>query len=240
MPELFISGGTVIGKVVFPLLLCAVFASCDDGSRHKEPPAESAEPAGHISYGGGGGQVQVGTRQSPRETIADRYEKALVSIKKRDWDGAREELIEALQRSEGHPIQKDIKEHLKIVEQGLLAQPTYEVTDLYLNADQFFKKRVSVRGTFIPGGKVGRATYYFWIKTKKRKIQARYNKLSLDDKKKILLLKNGATVLGRGMLKEPWGSNPHPYIELSYFRLERLSPEQEAAQQKRKAKEGAP
>lgn len=222
------------------LLLAALFTACDDGSQHKEEPAESSEPMGHISYGGGGGQVKVGTSQNSRETIADRYQKALTAIKKRDWDGAREELIGALERSEGHPIQKDIREHLKIVEQGLLAQPTYEVTDLYLNADKFFKKRVSVRGTFLPGGKVGRATYYFWIKTKKRKIQARYNKLGLDDKKKILLLKNGATVLGRGMLKEPWGSNPRPYLELSYFRLERLSPESEAAQKKRKAKEGAP
>jgi len=218
------------------LLFTALLAACDDGAQHQETEAEPAAP-GHISYGGGGGQVSVGRNPKARGSIEERYENALKSIKKRDWDGARDQLVEALKQGKGQELEDDIRRQMKVVEQGLLAQPTHEATDLMLNAKQFYEKKVSVRGTFIPGGKVGRASYYFFVRTKKREIQARYNKLSLDDKKTILLLKKGAVVLARGTLKEPWGTNPRPFIELSFFRLEKLSPEQEAAQKRRLERE---
>jgi len=43
-------------------------------------------------------------------------------------------------------------------------------------------------------------------------------------------------VLARGTYMPPWGSNPHPYIEASYFRLQHLSIEQQSEQEKIKAK----
>ncbi len=217
--------------------LAAAFAACDDGANHKEPEPAAA-PTGHISYGGGGGgQVSVGKNPQARGSVEERYEKALKSIKERDWDGARAQLLDALKRGKGQEIEKDIQEQLKIVDRGLLSQPTYEVTDLQLHAKEFYEKKVSIRGSFIPGGKVGRVTYYFWVKTKKRQIQARYPKLPLKNKKTILRLKQGAQVLVRGTLKPPWGTNPNPFIELSYFRLERLSPEREAARNKKRGNE---
>lgn len=48
----------------------------------------------------------------------------------------------------------------------------------------------------------------------------------------ILRLKDNARVLVRGTLKSPWGSNPDPYLDASYFRLEKLSPEQEKKSEK--------
>ncbi|MFH2204511.1 MAG: hypothetical protein ABIJ96_15460 [Elusimicrobiota bacterium] len=219
------------------LLLGAALAACDDGASQQEP-AEEAAPAGNVSSsGGGGGQVSVQRNPQARGAIEERYEKALQSIKKREWDNAHDELTDALKRGQGHAMESDIRQQIKVAEQGLLAQPTYEAADLMQNSANFFGRRVSVRGTLVPGGKVGRASHYFWIRTARRKIQARYGKLSLDDKKTILLLKEGALVLGRGSLKEPWGTNPNPYLELSYFRLEKLSPERAAAQKKRRAGE---
>ena len=93
-------------KGILLIVCAAVFAmACDDA-----PPAEPEEPnyaSSGVSAGsgsGGGGQVRVGAGQSSRETITDRYEMALGKIKRRDWDGAREDLLQALHRSIGHPI----------------------------------------------------------------------------------------------------------------------------------------
>lgn len=217
------------------LLVALAACGCDDA-----PPQESSEPQYQPSGGGstgnkdGGGQVAIGDAQSSRENIAESYQKALSKIQQRDWDGAREELIGALHRSQGHEIEKDIRKHLQIVEQGILAQPPQNVGDVFKQGKALFEKKVSIRGTFFTGGKVGKVTYYFFVQTGKERVQCRYHKLELEDKKTVLLLEDGAQVLVRGTLKSPWGSNPDPYLELNYFRLEKLSPEQQAAMDKDK------
>lgn len=210
------------------LLLAALCAACDDAPQESPPPAQESGGGGGAGAGsgGGGGQVKVGAGQSSRETIAERYEQALDLIRKRDWDGAHAQLLDALARSRGTPVEKDIRQHLAVVERGILAQPAYNVDDVFTQSAALYDKKVSIRGYFIPGGEVGRVTYYFWVQTGATRIQARYPQLGLEDKRTILQLKEGAQVLVRGTLKSPWGTNPHPYLELNYFRLERLPPEE--------------
>ncbi|MFA5140465.1 MAG: hypothetical protein WC728_14640 [Elusimicrobiota bacterium] len=193
---------------------------------------------GGTSSGGEGGQVRIeGDGTGSQETIADRYGKAMDLIKQRDWDGAREQLLEALYRSPGPEIQKDIREHLKIVERGILSQPAQNVNSVFRDAPNLYDKKVSIRGTFVPGGAVGKTMYYFFVSTG-QKIQCRYGALSLDDKRTILLLDEGAQVMVRGTLKSPWGSNPNPYLEANYFRLEKASAK--PAQPPAEKKEGEP
>ena len=117
-----------------------------------------------------------------------------------------------------------IRKHLKIVEQGILSQPTYTALQVFQRANNFFGKKVSVRGTFVSGGATGKTTYYFWTKAGKN-IQCRYAQLSLEDKRTILMIPEGSQIFVRGVLNTPWGSNPNPYLELNYFRVEKLAPE---------------
>ena len=125
---------------------------------------------------------------------------------------------------------------MKIVEQGILSQPAHNVGDIFKDANNLYNKKVSIRGTLFTGGKVGTVTYYFFVQTGRKKIQVRYPKLDLDSKKTILLLKDGAQILVRGTLKSPWGSNPKPYLEASYFRLEKLGASQQAEMDEHKKK----
>jgi hypothetical protein len=210
---------------LIPALL--LFAACDEGTGGGPPQGEEedVQMTGSSAGGeGGGGQVAL-SGGGGEGTIADRYEKALTMIRDRDWDGAREQLLEALKRSEGKDIQTEIHGHLRLVERGILAQPTYYTGEVFGMQNKMMGKKVSMRGTFVPGGPVGKVSYYFWLDAG-GKIQCRYEALPLESKKKILLLKQGAQVLVRGTLKSPWGSNPNPYLELSYFRLEKLAPAQ--------------
>jgi hypothetical protein len=230
-------------RLLITLLLASLAlgqTACGD-----DPPASSSsgDNAGDGGGGGGGtssssegGQVRIeGDGSGSQETIADRYGKAMDLIRQRDWDGAREQLLEALYRSPSPDIQKNIQGHLKAVEQGLLSQPAYNVGSVFKNASNLYEKKISVRGTFIPGGAVGKTMYYFFVSTG-QKMQCRYGALSLDEKRTILLLDEGAQVLVRGTLKSPWGSNPNPYLEASYFRLERAAPK--PAQPPAEKKEG--
>ncbi|PCI37377.1 MAG: hypothetical protein COB53_06775 [Elusimicrobia bacterium] len=217
-------------KIIFLLPLLILFSACDENAGSGPPPEEDEEVltgGGHTETGGGG-QVALSGGEN-QGTIADRYESALKKIKTRDWDGAREELLEALQRSEGKDIQTEIRGHLKLVERGILSQPTFLTAEVFKSQDKMMGKKVSMRGYFSPGGPVGKVSYYFWLDSG-GKIQCRYDALELDAKKKILLLKDGAVVLVRGTLTSPWGSNPNPYLELSYFRLEKLAPKKENPQ----------
>jgi len=207
--------------LLFPLLL--LFTACDEGAGGGAPQEEEeVQMGGGTPEGGGGGQVALSGGEN-QGTIADRYESALKKIKKRDWDGAREELLEALNRSEGKDIQKEIKGHLALVERGILSQPTYLAAEVFSSQEKMMGRKVSMRGYFSPGGPVGKVSYYFWLDAG-GKVQCRYEGLPLESKKKILMLKEGAIALVRGTLKSPWGSNPNPYLELSYFRLEKLAP----------------
>lgn len=212
--------------LLLPLLL--LISACDDGAGGggQASDEEEVEMTGSSDSGGGGGGDVALAGGEDQGTIADRYEKALKMIRDRNWDGAREQLLEALKRSEGKDIQKEIKGHLQLVERGILAQPTYFTTEVFGNQRKMMGKKVSMRGYFLEGGPVGKVSYYFWLDSG-GKIQCRYEGLPLDSKKKILLLKNGAQVLVRGTLKSPWGSNPDPYLELSYFRLEKLAPKRD-------------
>jgi len=212
----------------------AALAACGDEAPAEAPQEETyAGSSGGSSggSGGGGGDVRIEGGDGASGTIADRYEKAMVLIKKRDWDGARDELLEAMNRSQGKDIQREIHDHLTMVEQGILSQPVYNGRELFEKAAQFYEKKVSVRGTYIPGGEVGRTTYYFWTQSA-QKVQCRYGNLPLEDKKVLIILKEGAQVLVRGTLKSPWGSNPNPYLELSYFKIEKLSDTQKAEMEK--------
>lgn len=216
--------------------------SCGDeapsNSSNETSAGDGGGGGGSSSSGGEGGQVRIeGDGTGSQETIADRYGKAMDLIKQRDWDGAREQLLEALYRSPSPEIQKDIHQHLKIVEQGILSQPAQSVGSVFQNAPNLYDKRVSVRGTFVPGGAVGKTMYYFFVATG-QKLQCRYGSLPIEDKRTILLLNEGAQVLVRGTLKSPWGSNPNPYLEANYFRLEKSSPK--PAQPPAEKKEGEP
>ena len=228
--------------LAFSLALSFCAGGCDDPGTSASPGSAPAGEdvaggggSGFASSGGGGGDVSIGPESGGATSITDRYKNALGKIKQQDWDGARSELMEALNRSEGQPVEKEIREHLKLVEQGILAQPAYSPAEVFANAPNFIEKSVSMRGRFLQGGSVGKVTYYFWLENGK-KVQCRYASLPLDEKKLILSMREGSIVLVRGVLQPPWGSSPNPYLDLSFFRLERAAP----AAPKPAAQEGAP
>ncbi|HVE12922.1 MAG TPA: hypothetical protein VNI01_05975 [Elusimicrobiota bacterium] len=203
----------------------ALLAACEDNPQQANPQqpqnGDAEQTASSGSSGGdkGSGDVAIGQSEADKTTIADRYKKALGMIQKHDWDGARAELLEAYQRSSDGNVRKEIREHLQMVEQGLLQQPAFNVPQIFGAADKLYDKPVSIRGLFLAGGAIGKVNYYFWLENG-RKIQVRYSQLLLDDKKTIANLHEGSQVLVRGILKSPWGSNPNPYLDATFFRLE--------------------
>jgi hypothetical protein len=205
------------------LLFAGALAACEDTPTQSKPAADDgATMRGAQSGQGGGGDVAIA---GPSEgTIADRYEKALKSIKEKDWDGAREQLQEAYRRSDSKEVKQEIVGHLQMVEQGILAQPTVTGPEIFAHAAKVMEKRVSLRGKLIQGGAVAKVTYYFWLDSGS-KVQCRFPALSLEDKRLILSLPDGSDVLVRGTVKPPWGSNPNPYVELSYFKLQKRAAE---------------
>ncbi len=210
------------------LLLACVLSACEDTpqqAKKGEDDGSGGMRGAGASTGGGGGQVAIGGQGEG--TIADRYEKALKMIKEKDWDGARDQLLEAYRRSDSADIKKEISGHLKMVEQGLLSQPTLTAPQAFASP-ALIEKRISMRGLTISGGPVGKVTYYFWLNSGQR-IQCRFSGLTLDEKKSILSLPDGSQALVRGTLKPPWGSNPTPYLDLTYFRLEKRAVEPVAA-----------
>lgn len=204
-------------------LLSFPLTACDDAPVESKPASDDgATMRGAQSGQGGGGDVAIA---GPSEgTIADRYEKALGMIKAKDWDGAREQLQEAYRRSDSKDVKQEIIGHLQMVEQGILAQPTVTGPEIFAHAAKVMEKRVSMRGKLTQGGAVAKVTYYFWLDSGS-KVQCRFPALSLEDKRLILSLPDGSDVLVRGTVKPPWGSNPNPYVELSYFKLEKRAPE---------------
>lgn len=199
------------------MVIGLAFTGCDDS------PPEQTDSGGNTMYGGkptggGSGQVSMGT-SGTREGGGRRYERAIKRIKNEEFDEARELLLEELHRGSGANT-ADIQTQLRVTERGILRKPAKSVTGVFDNASKLFRKRVSIRGTFLEGGPVGKSSYYFWVQSGE-KIQCRYQKLTLDDKQKILLIEDGQPVLVRGRLMEPWGTNKAPYLELSYFRIEK-------------------
>jgi len=220
-------------RLPFLLLFCLAAAACDDTGT-TAPASSDAGPSGTVSGGGsaasgGGGDVAIGQTDNDRTTIADRYRNALELIRKRDWDGARAQLVEAIQRTPDPALRKEMQQHLKIVEQGILEQPAYPVPTVFAHANQLYEKTVSMRGKFITGGASGKVNYYFWLESG-RKMQIRYSQLTLDDKKRVAQLTEGSQLLVRGILKSPWGSNPNPYLEATFLRVERWAPAPAAAE----------
>lgn len=205
-------------------LLCGALAACEDAPQQAKSTEDDGGGMRGASTGQGGGSGDVAIAGASEGTIADRYEKALKMIKDKDWDGAREQLQEAYRRSDSKDVKKEIQGHLAMVEQGILAQPTVTGPEIFVHAAKVMEKRVSLRGKLLQGGPVAKVTYYFWLESG-AKVQCRFPGLSLEDKKLILSLADGAQVLVRGTVKPPWGSNPNPYVELSYFRLEKRAPE---------------
>lgn len=201
------------------LALCA----CDETPQQQKPAEDDGGGMRGASgtQGGGSGDVSIGG--AGEGTIADRYEKALKSIKEKDWDAAREQLQEAYRRSDSADVRKEITGHLAMVEQGLLAQPSVTGPEVFGHAQKLFEKKVSMRGKLLQGGPVAKVSYYFWLESGS-KVQCRFPGLTLDDKKLILTLPDGSDVLVRGVVKAPWGSNPNPYLELNFFKLERRAP----------------
>lgn len=211
-------------RSAWTLIAALALSSCDETQQPSKPAQTEQEEqqtmGGSSMADKGSGEVAIGQSEADKATIAERYQKALGLIQKRDWDGARSELLEAYQRSPDAATRKEIQGHLKLVEQGLLEQPAYPVPAIFGAAEKLFDKSVSVRGRFIPGGAIGKVNYYFWVESG-RKIQVRYGQLLLEDKKVIHTLTEGSQVLVRGALKSPWGSNPNPYLEAQFFRLEK-------------------
>ncbi|MDE2293312.1 MAG: hypothetical protein KGL53_14620 [Elusimicrobia bacterium] len=202
-------------------LAALLFAACGDQPDQSKPAAQDDGGGAHgasADAGGGGGMVAVGGGSAG--TIADRYEKALDLIKKKDWDGARVELLAAYARTDDDGVKREIRQHLAAVDQGILSEPTYSTPQVFAGAPSLMEKKLSMRGTLLQGGPVAKVTYYFWLNAGKR-IQCRFQDLTLEDKKTILGLGDGSQVLVRGTLKPAWGSDPDPYLDLDYFRLEK-------------------
>ncbi|TBR20591.1 hypothetical protein EPO15_12705 [bacterium] len=209
--------------LVFVLLPFAMTA-CDDTPQKAKPAEDDGGGMRGASGTPSGGSGDVAISGASEGTIADRYEKALKMIKEKDWDGARDQLQEAYRRSDSADVKKEIQGHLAMVEQGILAQPTVTGPDIFAFSAKVMEKHVSMRGKLLQGGPVAKVTYYFWLESG-AKVQCRFPTLSLEDKKLILGLADGAQVLVRGTVKPPWGSNPNPYLELNYFKLEKRAPE---------------
>lgn len=209
-----------LAVALFSVALCG----CEDepaGSKNTTEDDGGGMRGATGATGGSSGDVAIA---SPSEgTIADRYEKALKLIKEKDWDGARDQLLEAYRRSDSDDVKKEIRGHLGMVEQGIRAQPTLTAAEVFVAAPKIMEKKVSMRGTLLQGGQVARVTYYFWLQSG-AKIQCRFASLTLEEKRLIQSLTDGSEVLVRGTVKPAWGSNPNPYLELSYFRLERKAP----------------
>lgn len=218
-------------RFAFAVLVFALpLGACDDAPQEQKQSSDD-EPGMRGASTGGGGGGDVAIAGSSDGTIADRYEKALNLIKEKDWDGARDQLQEAYRRTESAEVKKEIQGHLQMVEQGILAQPTVTGPEIFAHAPKLLEKRVSLRGKLMQGGAVAKVTYYFWLESGS-KVQCRFPALPLEQKRQILGLPDGSQVLVRGTVKPPWGSNPNPYVELSYFKLEKRAPEP--------AKEAAP
>lgn len=205
-------------------LLSLPLTACDDTPVESKPASDDGATMRGASTGQGGGGGDVSISGAAEGTIADRYEKALKSIKEKDWDTAREQLQEAYRRSDSNDVKQEIRGHLQMVEQGILAQPTVTGPEIFAHAAKVMEKRVSMRGKLTQGGPVAKVTYYFWLDSGS-KVQCRFPALSLEDKRLILSLSDGSEVLVRGTVKPPWGSNPNPYVELSYFKVEKRAPE---------------
>lgn len=209
-----------LAVALFSLALCG----CDDEPAGKKTNTEDDGGGGMRGASGStGGSGDVAIASPSEGTIADRYEKALKMIKEKDWDGARDQLLEAYRRSDSDDVKKEIRGHLGMVEQGIRAQPTFSAPEVFAAAPKIMEKKVSMRGTILQGGQVAKVTYYFWLQSG-AKIQCRFAGLTLEEKRTIQSLPDGSEVLVRGIVKPAWGSNPNPYLELSYFRLERKAP----------------
>jgi len=197
------------------LLLTLLFACACADEPEKTP--EAPQEGGVSSSGGnpGGGDVPIGGDQ---QADYDPYTKALEHIRAKDWDSARAELLKSLEYRRTPEQERDARTKLKEAEQGILSQPAQPVPKLIFDKG-FYDQRVSIRGKFASGGEVGYATQYFWVDDLKR-LQCRYSKIPLAEKKAIAALKGGEKVLVRGMLKSPWGSNPDPYLEAEFLRVE--------------------
>lgn len=207
-------------KRIFIALLAFTLTSCEDQAPTSKKPSEDEGGGMHGASGATGGSGDVSIAGPGEGTIADRYEKALKLIKEKDWDGAREQLIEAYRRSDSADVRKEVQGHLKMVEQGIMAQPALSAPEVFGMAPKLMEKKVSLRGKTLQGGAVAKVTYYFWLESG-AKIQCRFAALTLEEKKMILTLPDGSDALVRGTLKPAWGTNPNPYVELSFFRLER-------------------
>lgn len=205
-------------------LLAFPLAACDDAPQQTKKTEDDGGGMRGASGTQSGGSGDVAIAGSSDGTIADRYEKALKMIKDKDWDSAREQLQEAYRRSDSNDVKQEIRGHLSMVEQGILAQPTVTGPEIFAHAAKVLEKKVSMRGRLVQGGAVAKVTYYFWLDSGS-KVQCRFPALSLEEKKLIFSLPDGSEVLVRGTVKPPWGSNPNPYVELSYFKLEKRVPE---------------
>lgn len=204
-------------------LMSFSLAACDDAPPQTKKTEDEGGGMRGASGTQGGGSGDVSIAGASEGTIADRYEKALKMIKDKDWDGARDQLQEAYRRSDSKDVKTEIQGHLQMVEQGILAQPTVTGPDIFAFAAKVMEKKVSMRGKLFQGGAVAKVTYYFWLESGS-KVQCRFPALSLEEKKLIMSLPDGSDVLVRGTVKPPWGSNPNPYVELSYFKLEKRAP----------------
>ncbi|HAH07336.1 MAG TPA: hypothetical protein DCM05_12585 [Elusimicrobia bacterium] len=204
-------------KRLLPLIPLFLLCACGDEPEKEAPAPESGGGASSTSSGGGGGEVSLAGEQ---EAPGDPYTNALEHIKKQDWDSARQELLKSLQFRQEPDKEKETLSQLRAVEQKLAAQPAVPASKL-LSDKGFYDQRVSIRGRFTSGGEVGYATQYFWIDDVKR-LQCRYAKMPLEDKKRILTLQGGEKLMVRGTLRSPWGSNPDPYLEAEYVRVEAL------------------
>ncbi|MBI4425762.1 MAG: hypothetical protein HY554_18675 [Elusimicrobia bacterium] len=200
------------------LLLSAALASsaCQEPAPEPEAapaaPSAGARPAGAPS----GGDVAFAPRLRGRE-LEEKVERALARMRAADYDGAYEELGEALAAGRGPAAERAARE-LEQVQARLLAIPPVPAGEVVSQPARFLDRPVSLRGRFAPGGSAGSAGQYFWLLSGRERVQCRYHRLHADAKKAALGLAEGTGLLVRGKLRSAGASS---YLDLVLFRIER-------------------
>jgi len=192
-----------------------MFLACDappEPVEEEETPASS--PVSSTGGGGGGGDIDI--RPDPAGKMTARpYERALDHINNEEFDEAHELLQAELHHGEEDP--QTVKAQMLVAEQGLMKQPTSTVADVLSREKTVFEERVSIRGRFVEGGVIGQQSHYFWVYDGNR-IKCRYHKLRIQDRSRIVQVKEGTLVLVRGTVRSAGADGGAAYLEVSFFR----------------------
>jgi len=135
-------------------------------------------------------------------------------IQKEEFDEAHGLLTGELYSGAGDPA--EVKEKIRVAEQGILKKPAYSVSDVFARRKAIFDEKVSIRGLYREGGVIGEQSHYFWV-AGSRKIKCRYHKLRVQERDRIRSVAEGAPVLVRGILRRGGSDGVPAYLEVTFF-----------------------